>query len=473
VDRHLFQQAQDSSAKPAPRATLAPVKEEVATFSPEVVELTEPDTPPCSQNKPKLTRRMPSIAVDVDVQARPAPVSESPAFNVGLISHGQRLGAPSGIPLPTSVGPLVLPKGPEFVAAPQLKVNLDVVQAVYTAGTRPVGPQVSNIGHLSTSHLPIGMVTQPAQAYQSLAPLLVPTSVQGSMLSASVAPTCVVSTMLTNVATLMPSTSVGADSRPTYVILGVPLTSAPPMVDTKAVSIVAATASAPPPLPPVSQDPGTGGPIPSSGTVSFVAVPPAPTVIIKQPEPVRPYTGQSSYKAYNKYFKRICLCNEWKSPTECARHLLVVMDGAATDAIRGLKAEKDTDLALICEALSRRFGHVDEPELAMRRFGVRRQQDGETLTLFEQNMRILHREAWPKTDIKSPEADSLLRRKFVDGIADIELQKYLRLHAANDDFAKTVSKARQLVDANELSRTAKKPAIRSSRMSIFRPLLTR
>jgi len=278
-------------------------------------------------------------------------------------------------------------------------------------------------------------------------------------LSAPVAPTCVLSTSLANVATSLPSTSVGADTRPTYVSLGVPLTSAPPTVDTKAVSSVATTASAPPPLPPVSQDPGTGGPIPSSGTVSSVA---APTIIVKQPEPVRPYIGQSSYKAYKECFERICLCNECKSPTECARHLLVAMDGAATDAVRGLKAEKDTDLALIWEALSRHFGHVDEPERAMRRFDVRRQQDGETLTLFEQNLRILHREAWPKTDIKSPEADSLLRRKFVDGIADIELQKYLRLHAANDDFATTVSKARQFVDANELSRTAKKPAIRSS-----------
>jgi len=118
------------------------------------------------------------------------------------------------------------------------------------------------------------------------------------------------------------------------------------------------------------------------------------------------------------------------------------MDGAATDAVKGLNAEKDTVLA-------RRFGHVDEPERAMRRFDFRRQQDGETLTLFEQNLRILHREAWPKTDIKSPEANSLLRRKFVDRIVDIELQKYLRLHAANDDFATTVFKARQFVDANE------------------------
>ena len=147
-------------------------------------------------------------------------------------------------------------------------------------------------------------------------------------------------------------------------------------------SVVTTTSAPPPPLPPVSQDPGIGGPTPSSGTVSFVAAPPAPTVIIRQPEPVRPYTGQSSYKAYKEYFERVCLCNEWKSSTECARHLLVATDGAATDAVRGLKAEKDTDLALIWDASSRRFGHVDEPERAMRRFDVRRQQDEETLTLF-------------------------------------------------------------------------------------------
>jgi len=90
----------------------------------------------------------------------------------------------------------------------------------------------------------------------------------------------------------------------------------------------------------------------------------------------------------------------------------------------------------------------------------------ETLAVFEQSLRILDREAWPKTDIKSPEADSLLRRKFVDGILDIELQKYLRLHAASDDFATTVSKARQFVDAGELSRTAKKPALRATSPSV-------
>jgi len=246
VDRHLLQQAQDSLAKPVSQVKLTPVREEVAIHSPETVELIEPDTPPSSQNRPKWTRRMLPIAVDVGVQACPAPVSESPVLTQ---TYGQGFGAPGGVPLPTSVGPLVLPKGPETVTAPQPKVSLDVGQAVYTAGTRPVGPQVSSIGHLSTPPLPIGMAIQPAQAYQSLAPPLVPTSVLDSMSSTPVVPTCVLSTSWTNVATAMTSTSVGADTRPTYVSLGVPLTSAAPLVSATAVPTVVTTASAPPPVP--------------------------------------------------------------------------------------------------------------------------------------------------------------------------------------------------------------------------------
>jgi len=184
------------------------------------------------------------------VQACSAPVSESSVVNIGLASQSHRLGAPSGIPLPTSVGPLDFPMGPEIVAAPQPKVSLNLGQSVYTAGTRPVGPQVNTIGHLSTPQLPVGMAIQPAQAYQSLAPPLVPTSVLGSTLLTPVVPTCVLSTPLTNVAIAMPSTSIGADTRPTYVSLGVPLTSVSPLVSTKDVPSVVTTATAPPPLPP-------------------------------------------------------------------------------------------------------------------------------------------------------------------------------------------------------------------------------
>jgi len=52
----------------------------------------------------------------------------------------------------------------------------------------------------------------------------------------------------------------------------------------------------------------------------------------------------------------------------------------------GLKAEQDSDLAIIREAVARRFGFVDEPERAMRRFDVRKQLEGETLAVFEQSV---------------------------------------------------------------------------------------
>jgi len=131
-----------------------------------------------------------------------------------------------------------------------------------------------------------------------------------------------------------------------------------------------------------------------------------------------------------------------------------------------MKAEKDSDLAQIWDALARRFGFPDEPEMAMRRFDVRKQQDGESLAVFEHSLRILYREAWPKTDIKSSDADSLLRRRFVDGVDNLELQKYLRIHAASVDFATIVSKARHFVDASKLSRMPKKPAIRGASLSV-------
>jgi len=62
----------------------------------------------------------------------------------------------------------------------------------------------------------------------------------------------------------------------------------------------------------------------------------------------------------------------------------------------------------------------------------------------------------------------LLRRKFVDGIQDLDLQKIFAFtcRAKTDDFATTVSEARHFMDASELARTAKKPAIRATSTSV-------
>ena len=50
---------------------------------------------------------------------------------------------------------------------------------------------------------------------------------------------------------------------------------------------------------------------------------------------------------------------------EKAQNLLVAMEGAAAEAVCGLTANQESDYEAIWEALSRRFGHMDEPERAM------------------------------------------------------------------------------------------------------------
>ena len=92
----------------------------------------------------------------------------------------------------------------------------------------------------------------------------------------------------------------------------------------------------------------------------------APVVIVKQPQPVKPYSGQTSYKGFKEYFARLALCNGWTTKVEKAQNLLVAMEGAAAEAVRGLMVTQDSDYDAIWDALARRFGHMDEPERAMR-----------------------------------------------------------------------------------------------------------
>ena len=105
ADRNLFQQSQASSSKPAHKEKLAVVQEEPATPSPEAtVVLTDSDTPPPSQNRPKPVRR-PPVMIDVGMQASPVSAGESLTSSVVSVSEGPMLGLATGVPLPASHGP--------------------------------------------------------------------------------------------------------------------------------------------------------------------------------------------------------------------------------------------------------------------------------------------------------------------------------------------------------------------------------
>jgi len=161
ADRNVLQQGQASCCKPAPKEKLATVQEEPATPSPEAaVVLTE--TPPPSQNRPKPARR-PPIMIDVGIQECLVPVSEPPAGSTVSVSEGPMLGLATGLPLPTSHGPLVIPRGPVVAATPQPLVNPDVGQAVYSAGAHPVGSLIGSKPLVDpVSHLPTGLAAYPA-----------------------------------------------------------------------------------------------------------------------------------------------------------------------------------------------------------------------------------------------------------------------------------------------------------------------
>ena len=128
--------------------------------------LTDSDTPPASQNRPESVTR-PPVMIDVGTQECPVSTSESLVLGAASVSENPMLGLTAGVPLPTSHGPLAIPRGPVAAATPQPLVNPDVGQAVYTAGAQPVGSLMSS-KPLSdpVSHFPTGLATHPAYSQQ-------------------------------------------------------------------------------------------------------------------------------------------------------------------------------------------------------------------------------------------------------------------------------------------------------------------
>jgi len=95
----------------------------------------------------------------------------------------------------------------------------------------------------------------------------------------------------------------------------------------------------------------------------------------------------------------------------------------------------------IWDALSRRFGEVDDDREVLRKFEQGKQTDTESVVESEQALRSLYRVAWPKATPEQREV--ALKTKFEEGLRNSEMQQYLRLHAMGDIFSNNVQKARR------------------------------
>ena len=90
------------------------------------------------------------------------------------------------------------------------------------------------------------------------------------------------------------------------------------------------------------------------------------------------------------------------------------LEGNAAEVLKEISASSPTVVQDIWDALSRRFGEVDEAREALRKFEQRRQSDTESVVEFEQALRSLYRVAWPKATLEQREV--ALKTKFEEGL---------------------------------------------------------
>jgi len=173
-----------------------------------------------------------------------------------------------------------------------------------------------------------------------------------------------------------------------------------------------------------------------------------PIVVINTPQAVRPYSGKTSWSSFKDHFERVAKVNKWVTNDIKAQHLQLSLEGAAAECLRELDETSPQLYTEIWDLLKRRFGEVDEVRSAMTKFENCKQRDGESVVEFEQALRALYRTAWPKAS--NEQKNVALKARFEEGLHNVDMQQYLRLHASTDDFAATVQKARRFASTTDL-----------------------
>jgi len=195
----------------------------------------------------------------------------------------------------------------QALGAPLSVANPGLGQSYYSAGMQSKIPAyVPESNSSAVGSVPVGNVGLPfysANATPHLtsfvpAPPLMPHSVMTSPAMtpyfSTLAMPVAISVPQSNVSLLAPVAHPKAETQPTFVGLGAPLPYAQTPMDTKCLTL-----SGPMPAADISFSQATtrenlGQQTP--GVVAAAISPAAPTVIIKQPEPVRPYTGATSFR---------------------------------------------------------------------------------------------------------------------------------------------------------------------------------
>jgi len=143
------------------------------------------------------------------------------------------------------------------------------------------------------------------------------------------------------------------------------------------------------------------------------------------------------------------------------QNLALALEGPAIDCLRKVKEDEIGAYDKLWSILANRFGYLDEAERAMRRFDNRKQLDSESVAEYEQALRTLYTEAWPRAEESTK--DAALKQKFEEGLHSEEMLQFLKLHARFDDFGQTVAKARRFAEIQEAVNSKKSVRIIENR----------
>jgi len=90
--------------------------------------------------------------------------------------------------------------------------------------------------------------------------------------------------------------------------------------------------------------------------------------------------------------------------------LALALEGEAAQCLKGIDENSDDAYDQIWNALSRRFGVIDEEMYMKRRLDSRRQKDQEDIPQFTMALNTLRKDAWPHASAE--QRDEQLKRRF-------------------------------------------------------------
>jgi len=148
----------------------------------------------------------------------------------------------------------------------------------------------------------------------------------------------------------------------------------------------------------------------STPVVTGVTAPIAPTVVVKQLQPIRPFNGSTPWRTFREQYTRIARVNGWVTQTDLVQYLTLALESPAAEVLKDFDDSTETAYEDLWKRIEHRFGDVDEGREAQRKFGNRRQTDSESLQEYEQALRTLYKQGWPSA---TPETrDAALKRSF-------------------------------------------------------------